>query len=173
MMESDYLKDNDKFLEKLRQIPTLEAFSEENLKGFLYLSKVRKYQPGEWILEEGFFDSRVYFLISGKVAVVKHGEDLRVLSHTGDIFGEMGVIDGGPRSASIYAVNETVCLATDASYIDRVSGSERMAFCYVLYRIFSEILANRLRRTSEALVQAKEEIKRLEGVVLFSETSRR
>ncbi len=144
MIESDYLKGNDKFLQKLRLIPTLKEFSAEDLKGFLHFSKVRKYQPRELILQEDFFDSWVYFLISGKVKVVKEGEVLRVLKSTGDIFGEMGVIDGSSRSASVYAAEETVCLATDTSYIDRLSGNERMAFCYILYRIFAEILANRL-----------------------------
>ena len=161
MIESDYLKDNIKFLQKLGQMPTLDAFSKEELKGVLELSKIRKYQPGELILEEGFFDCWIYFLVSGKVKVVKHGEDLSVLRRTGDVFGEMGIIDGSPRSASVYAVDEVVCLATDASYIDRLTGNDKIAFCYVLYRIFCEILANRLRITNVELIKAKEEIRRL------------
>ena len=134
MIESDYLEDNIKFVQKLGQMPTLEPFGEEDLKGLLRLSKIRKYEPGELILEDGFYDCWIYFLVSGKVRVVKHGEELRILSRTGDVFGEMGTIDGSPRSASVYAVNETVCLATDASHIDRLSGNDKLAFCYVLYR---------------------------------------
>ena len=61
------------------------------------------------------------------------------------------------------AVNETVCLVADASYIDQLSGNDRLAFCHVLYRIFSEILSYRLRATSNELVALKEEIKRLKG----------
>ena len=161
MIESDYLKGNISFLEKLREIPTLSNFSEEELKGLLELSRIRKYEPGELILEEGFFDSWIYFLVSGKVKIVKHGEDVSTLQRVGDIFGEMSIIDGSPRSASVYAVDKTVCLATDASYIDRLSENDRIAFCYVLYRIFSEILADRLRLTTEELVKEKEENKKL------------
>lgn len=161
MIESDYLKGNISFLEKLKEIPTLSAFSEEELKGLLELSRIRKYEPGELILEEGFFDSWIYFLISGKVKIVKHGEDVSVLKRVGDIFGEMSIIDGSPRSASVYAVDKTVCLATDASYIDRLSDNDRIAFCYILYRIFSEILAERLRSTTEELIKEKEENKKL------------
>jgi len=163
MIESDYLKDNSKFFEKLRQMPTLDAFSEKDLKGLLELSKIRKYNPGELILEEGLFDCWIYFLIKGKVRVVKHNEDLSVLRRTGDVFGEMGIIDGSARSASVYAIDETVCLATDASYIDRLTGNDKIAFSYILYRIFSEILANRLRLTSEELIKVKEENERLKG----------
>jgi len=163
MIESEYLKDNITFLQKLGQMPTLDAFPEEDLKGILQLSKIRKYKPGELILEEGYYDCWIYFLVSGKVRVVKHGEDLSVLRRTGDVFGEMGIIDGSPRSASVYAVDETVCLATDASYIDRLTGNDKVTFCYVLYRIFCEILANRLRLTSEELIKVKGENKRLMG----------
>ena len=167
MIESDYLKDNFKFLKKLRQIRTFDAFSEDDLKRFLTLSKVRKYQAGEVILAEGYFDCWIYFLVSGKVKIVKHTQALTVLERTGDVFGEMGIIDGSPRSATAYAMEETVCLATDASYIDRLSGNDRVAFCYVLYRIFAEMLANRLRLTSEELIQLREENAHLKGVNLL------
>ena len=73
----------------------------------------------------------------------------------------MGVIDGSARSASVYAIDETVCLAIDASYIDRLSGNGKLAFCYILFRVFAECLANRLRLTDEELIKAKEEITRL------------
>ena len=161
MIESDYLKDNILFIDKLKKIPTLEAFSNKDLKGLLELSKIRKYESGELILEENQYDCWVYFLVSGKIRVVKHGEDLRILKRTGDIFGEMGIIDGSPRSASVYAMDETVCLATDASYIDRLSGKDLTTFSSILYRTFSEILANRLRLTSEELIKTKEENERL------------
>ena len=163
MIESDYLKDNINFFEKLRKMPTLDAFSEKDIKGLLELSKIKKYEPGELILAEGHSDSWIYFLISGKIRVAKHNEDLSILRRTGDVFGEMGVIDGSPRSASVYAIDETVCLATDASYIDGLSGNDKIAFSYILYRTFSEILANRLRLTSEELMKAKEEIERMKG----------
>ena len=161
MIESDYLSDNMRYFERLKQIPTIESFSEKDIKGILGLSKIRKYEPGELILGEGMYDSWMYFLISGKVRIVKNNKELSVLNRTGDVFGEMGVIDGSPRSASVYAVGETVCLATDASYIDRLTGRDKIAFSYVLYRIFSELLANRLRLTSEELIKAREEIEKL------------
>lgn len=158
MIESDYLKESDDLVLKLRGIPTLKSFDEKDLKGVLNLSKIRKYDPEELIIEEGQYDNWVYFLVSGKVRIVKHGKELGVLDRRGDIFGEMGVIDGSARSASVYAVDETVCLATDASYVDRLSGNDKVAFCYILYHVFAEILASRLRITSDELIRAREEI---------------
>ena len=163
MIESDYLKNNDALLEMLSQIPTLEIFPEKDLKGLMELSKIRKYRAGELIMAEGVYDCWIYFLVSGHVKIVKQGEDLGVLKRTGDIFGEMCIIDALPRSASVYAVENTICLATDASYIDRLSGNDKIAFSYIIYRIFAEILANRLRIANEERVKLKEENERLRG----------
>ena len=163
MIESEYLKDNLKYVEKLKKIPSFEDFSEKDLKGILEMSKLRQYEPGEVILKEGGYDSWIFFLISGKIKVVKNDESLSILKRTGDVFGEMGIIDASPRSASIYAVDKTVCLATDASYIDRLSGNDKFVFSSILYRVFSQILADRLRMTSEELIKAKEEIEKLKG----------
>lgn len=157
MIESDYLRDNISYVERLRKMPYLADFSEKDLKGILELSKIRKYDPGEVILEEGSYDCWIYFLISGKIKVAKHNESLSILRRTGDVFGEMGIIDGSPRSASVSAIDETVCLATDSSFIDRLTGEDKIAFSCILYRVFSEILANRLRLTSEELIMAKED----------------
>lgn len=158
MIESDYLKESDNIIQKLSEIPSLKPFDEKELRGVLELSKIRKYDPGELIIEEGKYDSWVFFIVSGKVRIVKGGKDLGILSRRGDVFGEMGVIDGSERSASVFAINEVVCLATDASYVDRLSGNDKAVFCSILYKIFAEMMANRLRLTSEELVRAKEEI---------------
>ncbi len=161
MIESDYLSGNHLLTQKLKQMPTLELFDEESLQGALKLSKIREYESGETILEEGSYDNRIFFLVSGRVRIEKDGKELTVLDRGGDVFGEMGVIDGSARSASAYAVDKTVCMATDVSYIDRLSGDNKMAFGYILYRIFAESLANRLRLTSAELIKANAKIMEL------------
>jgi len=75
----------------------------------------------------------------------------------------MGLMHGSAISASVSAIDETVCLATDVSHLDRLKGKDKFAFGYVLFRTFAEILADRLRQTSEDLVKAREEISRLQG----------
>ncbi len=161
MFESDYLKENEYILKKIRQMPTLGPFDQKGLRGALSLSKIRKYAPGELILEQGSFDEWIYFLVSGKVRISKNGKDLTTLKRQGDVFGEMSAIDGSVRSASAYAVDETVCLATDASCIDKISGNDKIAFCYILYRVFAESLATRLRTANEELMKLTGENARL------------
>jgi len=83
MIESDYLTDNHELIQKLKQMPTLEHFEEEYLQGALKLSKIREFEPGEPILEEGSYDNRIFFLVSGKVRIEKDGKELTVLDRGG------------------------------------------------------------------------------------------
>lgn len=152
-MDKETLKSNIELVQQLKSLPTLQFFGKEDLKKILHFSKVKKYKPGEFIIEEGATDKCVYILISGKVKVTKLGEDIDVLQRTGDIFGEMCIIDGGPRSASVAAVDEVICLATDVSFINDLAADDQIAFCAIFYQIVAEVLARRLRETSEELVQ--------------------
>ncbi len=156
MRESRFLTVNDDRVEKIKQIPSLAIFSDEELAAMLAFSKLRTFEPGEVIFKENSYDAWIYFLISGRVRLLRDGRELRILRRRGDIFGEMSVIDGMPRSATVVAEVETTCLAVDASLLERVEDKAHTAFNYVLYRFFSEILAERLRDTNAELVQLKE-----------------
>ena len=159
MIESDYLKENNQLIKDLKKIPTLDPFKEHELNRLLRMSKIRKYSPGEVICKEGHHDSWIYFLVNGSVQITKKGKHVSTLTRRGDVFGEMGAIDGAPRSASVYAVNTTVCLATDTFYIEKLSGHDKIAFGYILYRIVSEILAARLRITTRELIKTRGKLK--------------
>ncbi len=165
MIESDFLHNTDDIIEKMRGIPTLMTFDDADLHGLLQMSKIRKYRSGEQIIREASYDSWIYYLLSGKVKISSQGKVLGHLEKTGDLFGEMGIINDSARSASVYAVGETVCLATDISYHDRLSGHDKVAFGYLLYRLFAEILSNRLRETNEKFIAAKKEVQRLKSLL--------
>ena len=157
MPERPSIKENKDIIQKLRDIPILKSMSKEDLRGILTMSKLVTYEEEEYIIREGQYDNWIYFLLSGKVGIHKQGEIIATLQRLGDLFGEMGVIDGSPRSASIIALAETTCLCIDASYVDRLEGGSKIIFSSILYRIFSEILANRLRMADEELVKLRDE----------------
>lgn len=155
MKETSFLEKNATMLDNLRNIDVLKPFEEQELYKLLDMSKVRKYRSGEIIVEEGRSDTWLYFLMLGKVKITKNGKEVVVLNRKGEVFGEMGALDSSRRSASAHAVTDTVCLATDLFYIEKLTGNDKVAFGYVLYRLLAEILSRRLRQTTEALIQAK------------------
>jgi CRP/FNR family transcriptional regulator, cyclic AMP receptor protein len=160
VQESKYLKATIENVQKLLAIPVLHEFETRDLEELLKRSKIRKFSAGEQIIKEGDFDSLLYFLLSGTVRIAKGRVELAVLKRSGDIFGEMGMLAHTDRSASAYAVSEVVCLTTDATQINTLSGNDRVAFSYLIYRVFAEILAERLRVTSMELTKAREQIER-------------
>jgi CRP-like cAMP-binding protein len=86
------------------------------------------------------------------VAISKAGRRFLAVHRRGELLGEMGAFDNAPRSASVQATTDTVCLATDLRLVESLPGTERMAFGYVLYRIVAAILAERLRETTRVLM---------------------
>lgn len=160
MIDTDYLNDNELIIQKLMKIPAMRALEREHLQALLEMSDIKEFQPGEQILEEGRFERSIFYLISGQARIVKNGKALAIIRRTGDVFGEMGVIDGSARSASVFAVDKTICLKTDMSAVESLYGDSKLAFRYTIFRGFAQILANRLRLTSEALLQLQEELAR-------------
>ena len=165
MLESRYLKDNIENIQKLLTIPALRNFEAKSLGRLLNLSKIREYENGECIIKEGDFDPWLYFLLSGKIRVTKEGMEINTIDKKGEIFGEMRIIDSLSRSASVYAVGKTICLAVDTSAKKRLSQGatqdEKLDFLLLLYRIFAEYMSIRLRATNEELIAAKKKVKRL------------
>ena len=165
MLESRYLKDNIENIEKLLGIPALRNFETKSLQKLLRLSKIREYEDGEVIIQEGDQDPWLYILLSGKIRISKEDLEINTIDKKGEIFGEMRVIDFMKRSASVIAVGKTVCLAVDTSAKNRISAQdptdEKLDFLLLLYRIFAEYMSIRLRATNEELITAKKKIKRL------------
>jgi CRP-like cAMP-binding protein len=164
MPEHDLLQENNDLIQKLMHIPGLKSFKEEDVKDLLRMSKIRKFNAGELIFQEGSFANLVYYLVSGKAKILKNEKELKVLHRTGDVFGEMGSIAGSARSASVFALDETVCIEIDISDLDRIPGDKLYMFRYLIFRGFAEILASRLKITTEELVHAREEIARLQSL---------
>ena len=164
MLESKYLKDNIQNIQKLLTIPALRHFETSNLGKLLRLSKIREYKDGELIIEEGDLDPWLYFLLSGKIRIVKEGKSIATISQKGEIFGEMRIVDSLSRSASVYAAGKTICLAVDTSAKKRLSTEgtrdEKLDFLLLLYRVFAEYMSIRLRLTNEELVSAMKVIEK-------------
>ena len=167
MIESKYLKENIENIQRLMTISALKHFETRNLGKLLRLSKIRQYEDGEAIIQEGDIDPWLYFLLSGEVEISKAGERISKISKKGEIFGEMRIIDDQTRSATVRSIGKTICMAVDTSAGSRLSSSdqkdERLDLLLLLYRIFAEYMTHRLRLTNEELIQARKEIRRLGG----------
>ena len=83
-----------------------------------------------------------------KVVVTSPRGEERILAMLGPgaIVGELAIIDGGPRSASVFAVRDC-----ELSFISRAVFKERTIRHPEIYQYVINVLATRLRRTDEAM----------------------
>jgi signal-transduction protein with cAMP-binding, CBS, and nucleotidyltransferase domain len=159
MLESKYLKDDIQNIQKLMTIPALRNFETRNLGKLLRLSKIRQYDDGESIIKEGDRDQWLYFLLSGKIRIEKDGMEIASSDKTGEMFGEMRLIDKLSRSATVIAQGKTMCLAVDSGGAGRSGlNDERAEFLFLLYRMFAEYVSIRLRLTNDELIAAKKRL---------------
>lgn len=158
MQETSFLGGADNagsMLENLKTMPVLESFEDQELVKLLEMSKIRKYQAGECIVQEGRTDTWVYFLMHGQIRISKKGKEIATLTEKGEVFGEIGALERSRRSASAHAVTGTVCLASDIFYLEKLTGPTKQAFGYVFYHLMTEVLTRRLRQTTEELINTK------------------
>ena len=160
MIESKYLKDTIHNIQKLFAIPSLKKIETKNLGKMLRLSKIREYEDKEIIIKEGDTDPWFYFLLSGRIRIVKNSVTICTISKMGEIFGEMRILDKLSRSASVYAEGETICLAVNTAATDRFSSDDEAAnFLLLLYKVFAEYISIRLRLSNEELIETKKQLK--------------
>jgi pyruvate,water dikinase len=72
------------------------------------LLKVRPFSKGETVILEGSGGAAFFLIDSGEATVTSKGVHLATLG-PGDYFGELALIDGGPRSATVTAATDLVC----------------------------------------------------------------
>jgi hypothetical protein len=72
------------------------------------LLKLRPFSKGETVIMEGSGGAAFFFIDSGEATVSSKGVQLATLG-PGDYFGEIALIDGGPRSATVTAATDLVC----------------------------------------------------------------
>ena len=72
------------------------------------LLKERRFTQGETVIREGSGGAAVYMITQGQATVSHDGKTVTTLG-PGDHFGEIALIDGGTRSATVTAATDLVC----------------------------------------------------------------
>jgi CRP-like cAMP-binding protein len=75
--------------------------------------------PDETLIQEGAVEDSMYLVVDGEVLVHSHGTPIAKLG-TGQIVGELAVLDPEPRSASVSSVGEAFVLRIDKESLDDV-----------------------------------------------------
>lgn len=109
----------------------------------------RSFKEGDLIIKEGAPGSDMFIITEGKVAVSRdvNGEDVVFATlDRGDFFGEMSLLEGMPRSASVRALTDTTLLVLRPGGLQLKIRRDPTLALEMLQR-----MSSKLRNTSEQL----------------------
>jgi CRP/FNR family cyclic AMP-dependent transcriptional regulator len=128
-----------KTMELLGQVPLFSACTEGELKRIASISKHVSAPAGEVFMQEGQPGGAFYVIEKGSATVSLAGRELARLKD-GDFFGEMALIDQGPRSATVTANSEMELWTIDPQDFDGFLDDVPFVARQIL-----RVLSNRLR----------------------------
>lgn len=103
----------------LQKIPLLAGVDEQTLAQVAAALQLRTVERGRNVLQKGSVGEHLMFVLSGRLQVVDLTEDGREIGldflTIGDYFGELSIIDGLARSASIMALENSLIAALPRS----------------------------------------------------------
>lgn len=104
---------NEPYAEMIRKFPLFKGHTLYGAQSLLEQGEVREHEPGEVLCREGDAATFVLLVLTGKVQVFveRQGRDL-VLTEAGPgaLLGELAVLCGIPRSASLCAMEKSAAL---------------------------------------------------------------
>jgi CRP-like cAMP-binding protein len=92
----------DEKLDLLHRIPLFSGIDRHGLERLGMLSDEVDVAAGKVLMRQGESGSDMMVIVKGSVAIERDGRRLNTLG-AGDFFGEIAIIDGGPRTATVTA----------------------------------------------------------------------
>ncbi|MFN8642726.1 MAG: cyclic nucleotide-binding domain-containing protein [Candidatus Binatia bacterium] len=92
----------------LKRVPLFADLSQRELRQIARLFKPRRFAAGATVVQEGSGGAAFFVIASGEAAVFIRGRKKSTLT-ADDYFGEIALIDDGPRMATIVATTDLAC----------------------------------------------------------------
>jgi signal transduction histidine kinase/predicted CoA-binding protein len=143
--------------EFLRNVPLFADLSEADLDHLCELAREVKLAPGEQLFAEGDQGDAAYVIETGELEILKMdgGKDvLLAVRATGDVIGEMSLLEDAPRMASARARGDATVLAVAAQAFEDVLQSSSGAARAMLHTVVARWRGTEARlRQSEKMAQ--------------------
>ena len=136
----------------LKRVPLFSELSADELERISRVAVPRSYPRGVRVFHEGDHSDACYIVRSGDLRVTREHPDGRAIALAtlgpGDIFGELAMLDGEARSASVEALSDSELLALPASDVRALlRGSAEITVKLVI------ALTRRLRESNERIAR--------------------
>jgi uncharacterized membrane protein len=136
--------------EMLAEVPLFEAMDESERDSLCQLLEAKQYSTGTTIFHAGDVGDSFYIVRSGTVQIyIENFEGAKIIlreSLPGDVFGDVSMFDGGPRTATAVATEDSELLLLDKEGLLELVKKHPHAALDLL-----SVMGKRLRTTNELL----------------------
>lgn len=126
------------YLDHLAQVPMFSACSKKDLQMIARASDEVQVASGKTLVEEGQPGHEFFLIVGGTATVLRNGRKIATLG-PGQYFGEMALLDRGPRSATVRADSDMTVLVLGqrefSGVVDEVPGLARKLLQYMATRL--------------------------------------
>jgi len=154
-------------MEALRKIPLFRHLTYKEQTAVLSIATTRTFPAGREIVTEGQPGEELFVVIRGRVSIEKNGVAIAEL-RPGGHFGEMGLIDNAPRSATVRAFEPTRVMVIARNDLMNLMKRESILAVKMLWS-FVQVLSDRLRATNSELSEARQELAVAQAIQPFAE----
>ena len=142
----------EQLIESLKKVPMLAALRKEQIEGLAKLATIKDYVRNEVVIKQGDPGTALYVILTGTVKVTQRNRPgfadttLNVLGK-GEFFGEMSLIDGYPRAATVTAQTDTQTVELNRwAFLDALKREPAIAVAML------PVLTRRIRQLEESKV---------------------
>ncbi len=154
-------------MEALRKIPLFRHLTYKEQTAVLSIATTRTFPAGHEIVVEGQPGEELFVVIRGRVTIEKDGVEIAELQ-AGGHFGEMGLVDNAPRSATVRAAEPTRVMVIARGDLMALMKRESILAVKMLWS-FVQVLSDRLRATNSELSEARQELAVAQAIQPFAE----
>jgi quercetin dioxygenase-like cupin family protein len=133
----------------LRHVPLFSRMATSELTQVASIAREVTFPAGFRIIQEGEHGDHMFLIVEGRVLIQRGGTPVKELAPR-DFFGEMSIIDGEPRSASVVAQADCLLLRIDQDDFQELLSTYNSAAISAL-----RALNQRLRDVLPALERAQ------------------
>jgi CRP/FNR family transcriptional regulator, cyclic AMP receptor protein len=131
----------------LSRVPLFAELPKRHIRDIARVTWVSEYPEGAVLCRQGAVDLGFYVIVEGRARVVSGSRTVARLT-AGDFFGEISLLDPGPRTATVISETDIRCLQLTGSDFRGMLAKEPLLAARV-----ATGLARRLRRVQRPIVE--------------------
>jgi serine phosphatase RsbU (regulator of sigma subunit) len=153
--------------------------TDDEVNALCEVAETKIYPPGTTLCHEGAIEHVFYIVADGQTAITKklgeNEEQVLAMRHTGEFFGEMGILEHKPRTASITTLVETTVLEISEDDFQRLLAANPNMAMVMIQRFVGAVRATNdntigdLRRKNDELRKAYDDLKAAQAEIVKKE----